>query len=160
MVARVAGISVKDLWVGMQSPCADWERDWTRKAIQPVSKSLVYDGAWPMLHTRMVRMVAACLRNYLDARILTFDSIINADERPDPTFLLAIPDFWSKDLKRPDWQMSKVFALVQDRWFLGRKIVLHVGSMQALHITYPEIASFLNSQFDVRTYNPKAEIKE
>ena len=99
--AAQAGVPVLMLMDSAHQYCGQIELDWVSQLRQPETLCLTYaqrHGRGPKdVITRMQAIACACLRNYMDARVLTAQTLIqahHAGELPEPRVLL-VPDFWA-----------------------------------------------------------------
>jgi hypothetical protein len=119
--------------------CGEVEQDWVRGIRKHASNriaGLAFIGS-KNVADRMGAIVGACLRNYIDARIITVQELLRSmkdGDAEDPTVLL-IPNFFigkqsGGDL--PTWQVSQLLGLLYQRFFDNRLTVIYVQDMNAL----------------------------
>ncbi len=102
-LAKVARIPPQMVYEPLGKYCSGAEKLWL-KTLRIHPEQGIY-GLWykvpsgvdeKTIPVRMQAMAAACLRNYIDARVMTMPEVVNAlskDTMPEPTVLL-IPNFW------------------------------------------------------------------
>jgi hypothetical protein len=89
----------------------------------------------------MMAMAAALLRNYIDARVITVQTLLEASEHhheiPDPTVLL-IPNLFVRQGGKgiPSWKMSLIYDLLLSRFTAGRVTVAYVEDMNLMAADY------------------------
>ena len=100
-----------------------------------------------------MRMAAACLRNYISAKVMTVQEVISAlkvDEIPSAT-VLFIPNFHfgqSNAGKVPQWQISLLLGILYQRQKEGLQTVTYVSDMDAMAQEYgPSIATHIADNF-------------
>lgn len=145
-LARAANIPVQTVWTSMVGVCThaeiEYVRGLRRKSLDGVS-GLVYLGASPSLPmtNRMMAMAGACLRNYIDARVMTLDDLLQGlklGSLGTPTVLL-VPNFFVgvKDGgKVAEWQISGLLSMLYSRQAEGLQTVLYVKSLTELSSAY------------------------
>ena len=145
-VTRAANVPVGCLDVSMaETNTADeieYVRTIRRKASEGVYGLVIVSNKPKFPPTnRMVGIAAACLRNYIDARVMTLDEVlqnVKKGDMPSPTVLL-IPNFFispSEGGKIADWQISGLLSLLYDRQVSGKQTVLYCQSLTALEQAY------------------------
>lgn len=145
-LARAANVPVGCLDVSMVDANTEAEIAYVkalrRKAGEGVY-GMVCTGKKPKLPmtNRFIGITAACLRNYIEARIMTLDEVLQSVKRgamPSPTVLL-VPNFFitpSDGGKIADWQVSGLLSMLYDRQVAGKQTFLYVQSMAALEQAY------------------------
>jgi len=101
-LAKVAHIPEHLVYKPLSGFCTPEEVEWVR-GVRSHPENGCY-GMWysvmsesPTIMERMQAIAAACLRNFIDARVMSMQEVINAlssDTMPEPTVLL-IPNFWT-----------------------------------------------------------------
>lgn len=124
--------------------CIGGELDWlTHFPInQREGRGLVLLGKHtPPPDIKMMAMAAALLRNYIDARVVTVQTLLEAyeshNEVPDPTVLL-IPNLYVRQGGKglPSWKMQMIYDLLLSRFTAGKVTVVYVEDMKALAAEY------------------------
>ncbi len=125
-----------------------------RSAAQKGLYGLVYHGkeTKPVM-TRMMAVAGACLRNFLDAKVMTIQELladIKAGEPPDATALL-VPNFFierAEGGRIADWHIAELLGVLYARMARGQQTFLYVSDFDALRKTYGDpIASHLQTHF-------------
>lgn len=148
-VAELAAIPPKMVYSRLSQYCTGDDLTWVRglkKGDQP--QGLVYIGKYTIpVEDKMMAITGACLRNFIDARMMPVQEVISrlkSDDMPHPTVLL-IPNFCLEKGEGGDiaqWHISSLLGLLYTRMTKNLKTVLYVGSLSALEKNYGE--SFRN----------------
>lgn len=124
--------------------CAPEELEWLRnfRIHQAEGKGLLLTGAHsPSVEQKMMAMTAALLRNFIDARVLSINRVIECLEEgsaPDASVLL-IPNFHRKHAEGrvfQAWKIQAVYDLLLSRLAQGKINVLYVESMSDMAKEY------------------------
>lgn len=144
-VASVANIPKTMIHRTMKDYCTPEEIDWVRhirnRGGDKVSLAYVGDSGDTPIESRMMAMTGACLRNFIDARLMTLQEVINLlkeDAMPEPTVLM-IPNFFiGKDDggQIASWEVSSLLGLLISRLSAGKVTVLYVQSLKQLEAQY------------------------
>lgn len=141
-VVEVAGIPAKFVWTKLSSFCGKEEIAWLRTLRSSEQDGLAYTGKLNNpVEDKMMAMVGACLRNYIDARLMSVQDVIQLTkdgDMPSPTVLL-IPNFCVDKAEGGDiaqWQTSSLLGLLYTRASKGQKTVLYASSLAALEKNY------------------------
>lgn len=141
-VTEVAGIPKEMVWSRMVEYCVPDEIAWVKNMRTSKDHGLAYVGAQEKaISQKMFAVVGACLRNYIDARIMSVQEVLSRlknDVMPQPTVLL-IPNFSmikgnGGDI--PQWQVSSLLGLLYTRLARGLKTVVYIESMEELDKFY------------------------
>jgi len=159
-IAREANVPVGCLEVPMKSTCTDAEIEYVKALRRKASENkygLVYMGdkpTYPMTN-RMIAITAACLRNYIEARVMTLDEVlqnVKKGDMPSPTVLL-IPNFHvgnSEGGKIADWQVSGLLSMLYDRQVSGKQTFLYVRSLKGIQTAYGDVfAQHILANFEI-----------
>lgn len=147
-IAERAGIPPHFVWSKLSAYCTEEDVQWVRAMRKGTQHGLAYVGGKGKkfnvpVEDKMMAITGACLRNYIDARMMAVQEVIAAlkeDAMPRPTVLL-IPNFC---LDRGDggniaqWEISSLLGLLYTRLAQNLKTVIYLGSMQALEANYGE----------------------
>lgn len=143
-VSEIAGIPSYFVWSKLSEFCSTEDVAWVKGIRKGKDHGLVYVGTFETpIEDRMMAIAGACLRNYIDARMMSVQEVINrlkGDTMPQPTVLL-IPNFCLSKADGGDipvWQTSSLLGLLYTRLARGLKTVMYVGSMETLQHTYGE----------------------
>ena len=134
-LVRQAGITEKYVWHSMHKYCTSDEVDYIMGIKQEDSPlGLYYVGKFktPVIE-RMMSMAGACLRNYLNAKVMTVYDILECLKEgtmPSPTVLL-IPDFFEGG-SVPEWKRTGLLSMLYKREQQGRKTILYVANKKEL----------------------------
>lgn len=137
-----AGIPPKFVWAPLSQYCQSDDLAWVRSIRDDETAGLAYIGKTnPTVETKMMAITGACMRNYIDARLMTVQDVLSrlkADNMPSPTVLL-VPNFCLDKAEGgdiPSWQVSSLLGLLYGRMAKGLKTVLYCGSLAALEKSY------------------------
>lgn len=141
---ETAGIVPAMVWSRMAEYCTEEEIEWVRRMRQDKTNGMVYVGSPNVpVEDKMMAIAGACLRNYIDARVMPVQDVIarlRADTMPHPTVLL-IPNFCIEKGEGGDiaqWHISSLLGLLYSRLAKNLKTVLYVGSWASLEKNYGE----------------------
>ena len=144
---RTAGIPEHFVWTSIHQYCGEDEIDY----VLSIKKSLherdgevigmVYvgnvDGA--PVNERMMSIAGVCLRNYINAKVMTVQKILEAiksGNMPANVSVLLIPNFYDKDAQIAKWQVPELLGMLYDRQQQGKHTILHVSNMKELKAEY------------------------
>lgn len=148
--ARVANIPVHFVWAKLSDYCTEEDLNWVRRMRAGKDTGLVYVGYQKQnkktdvpvtIESRMMAITGALLRNYIDARVMPLQSVLNHlqnETMPSPTVLL-IPNFFlsSNDGgKIAPWDISSLLGLLYTRMAQDLKTVLYVSDFKELEKQY------------------------
>lgn len=141
-ITRHAGVPVSAVWSHLSQYCAGPDYEWVRNMRASEDAGLMFVGKKPVpVEDKMMAIAGACLRNYLDARVMSVQEVLKSlkdNTMPSPTLLL-IPNFCHEkdnggDI--PTWESSNLLGLLLQRQNAGKKTVLHCSSLQTLEKAY------------------------
>ena len=143
-VLRQAGIPQEYVWTSIREFCSDEEIDFVaslKKDDCPIG--MVYMGEFnkPAVNERMMAITGACLRNYINAKVMTVQDVLGAlktGSMPSPTVLL-IPNFFmgkGSGGHIADWEKSDLLGLLYKRHQEGKKTVIYVSDKKDLAKEY------------------------
>lgn len=108
----------------------------------------LYRGTYPGLviegkansEERCMSIAGALLRNFIDARVVTLSTLLDAAEGgtvPDPTVML-IPNLYVSSYGKtlPAWKVNAVYDLLLRRWTSEKPTVVVVESLKGLAAAY------------------------
>lgn len=138
-----AGILPHMLWSKLSDYCSEEEISWVRAIRKQDTRPglLLMGKSTVSVESRMMAMTGACLRNYIDARLLTVQDVLallKTDTMVSPTVLM-IPNFCLDKGNGGDiatWQVSALLGLLVSRLTKGLRTVLYASSMQAVEMNY------------------------
>lgn len=144
-VCTTAGIQGHFLYESMTKYCGPVEIDWVKKfwtyKAQGVSGLLLHGIARP--DTRCQSIAAALVRNYVDARVIPLntliDSTMNGGHPPSPTVLLLPNLFMSAMGKNiPAWRVQAMYDVLLERSTKAKPTVVYVEDLKGLVTVYGE----------------------
>lgn len=157
-VCTTAGVQGHFLYESMTHYCGATEVDWIKKfwtyKAQGVS-GLVLHGV-PRPDTRCQSMAAALVRNYVDARVIPLNTVIdgtqNGNVLPNPTVLL-IPNLFMSAMGKnlPAWRVQAVYDVLLERSIKGKPTVVYVEDLNGLVAVYGEPFRDFLSRFRIVT---------
>lgn len=146
-VCTTAGIQGHFLYESMKKYCGSIEVDWVKKFWMHKAAGtpgLALIGV-SRPDTRCQSIAAALVRNYVDARVIPLnsllDSLMNGGHAPSPTVLL-IPNLFmtamgsSKNI--PAWRIQAMYDLLLERSTKSKPTVVYVENMKGLVGVYGE----------------------
>lgn len=127
-VCQRAGISERHLHESMKEACGPAEVAFVQATKTSTAPGMMLYG--PRALDRCMYMAGAYVRNFIDARVMTLEQMVEGDA--ECTVLLC-PNFYTTTTAKgfPQWKQQKLFDLLVDRYKSGKKTVLwaesHVG---------------------------------
>ena len=143
-ICRVANVPVTMLEKSATEYCKDPELQYLRKypRYQREGKGLLLTGLHkPGADTKMQAMTCTFLRNFIDARVLTVQHLLDEHEEagifPDPTVLL-IPNLFVVQTGKAltAWMTQLLYDLLLSRHVAGRMTIAYVEDMDGLGKVY------------------------
>jgi hypothetical protein len=137
--------------------CTEAEIDYTKAIKRMAAKGnygLIYTGkeTSPVI-TRMMAVAGACLRNFVDAKVVTLQELlsdIKEGNHPEARVLL-IPNFFINRAdggKIAEWHIPELLHLLYSRMMKGQQTFLYVSDFDALRKNYGDpIANHLEKSF-------------
>lgn len=160
-VARGANIPLPMTWARVADYCSDGEiaylRTIRRQAARKGRYGLVLTGQEPGVSpfNRFTAVAGACLRNYLNARVVTLQELLDAikvGSVPEPSVLLT-PNFFvgqSRGGRIAEWQTQGLLSLLYRRQSQGLQTFLYVSDLDELAAAYgPAFARHLRDNYCV-----------
>lgn len=146
-ICRRANVPKKMLDQSAKEYCSGTELQWLTRFpfYQRKNQGLVLLGKHtPGPDIKMMAMASALLRNYVDARLLTVQGLLqdyeNGGVAPDPT-VLFVPNLFVRQGGKglPSWKMQLVYDLLLSRFTSGRISVLYVEDLGAMAAEYGQL---------------------
>lgn len=144
--AHHAGIQPHYIWTAMDGFCNPAEILWIRK-FHEQEKDLILLGKNPIpaSDVRMSAMAGALIRNYINAKVMTLNSFLDAvtaGNTPKQTCLF-IPNFFidkgalfASSNALPAWRLNLLFDGLMHRSMEGLKTIIYVTDMAAMQKDY------------------------
>ena len=139
-----------------QFDCSSDEIDYVRAIKRQAAAGhygLVYTGDGSTVLTRMMGVAGACVRNFVDAKLMTIQELlakIKEGDVPDASVLL-VPNFFiakSEGGHIAAWNIAELLGVLFARMAKGQQTFLYVSDFKALRMTYGEaIADHLENHF-------------
>lgn len=115
-----------------------------RRQADAGSYGLVYVGkeTKPVM-TRMMGVAGACLRNFVEAKVITLQELLSdlKEGSPPDVSVLLVPNFFvakSEGGRIAEWHIAELLGLLYARMAKGQQTFLYVSDMEALRKTYGE----------------------
>lgn len=152
-----AGIPPKYVWTSLASYCSEKDIQWVRRMRSGEDQGLIYTGTNYSIpvEDKMMAIAGACLRNYINAKMLPVRSIISGlqnDTLPSPTVML-VPNFCmpkSDGSSVAPWESASLLGWLYSRLAQSKKTVLYVGDMNTLEDVYGEaMARHLKAHYTI-----------
>lgn len=157
-VCTTAGIQGHFLYESMTKYCGPKEVEWVKKfwtyKAEGVAGLLLQGVSRP--DTRCQSIAAALIRNYIDARVIPLNQLIdstqNENKVPSPTVLL-IPNLFMLALGKnlPAWRIQAIYDVLLERSTKSKPTVAYVEDMKGLVGLYGEPFHDFLSRFVVVT---------
>lgn len=157
-VCTTAGIQGHFLYESMTKHCGPVEVDWVKKFWHYKAQGvpgLVLQGV-TRPDTRCQSIAAALVRNYVDARVIPLnsllDSTMNGNHPPSPTVLLVPNLFMSAMGKNiPAWRVQTMYDLLLERATKSKPTVVYIEDLKGLVGIYGEPFRDFLSRFTLVT---------
>jgi len=150
-VVQQAGINETYVWTSMRKHCGSDEVKYVSNIKLHAEREdpifgMAYVGkiSGSAVNDRMMAIAGACLRSYINAKVMTLQEVIDAMKSglmPSPTVLL-IPNFF---LGRgdgghiADWEVSSLIGLLYKRQQEGKQTVLYVSDWAGMKAQYGQV---------------------
>lgn len=151
-VVRQAGITESYLWTTATDYLDEDELKFVYDLTEddcPLGMAYYGDISGSPVNERMMAIAGACLRNYINAKVMTIYDVLAAlkeGDMPSPTVLL-IPDFYDGGTV-PDWQKNGLLGLLYKREQQGKKTVVYVRNKKGLAKEYGKpVADHIHTKF-------------
>ncbi len=116
---------------------------------------LVYTGKedGSSVITRMMAIAGACLRNFVDAKVMTIQELLSElkEGTPPEVSVLLVPNFFisrAEGGKIADWHIAELLGLLYSRMATGKQTLLYVSDFEALRKAYGDpMATHLEQHF-------------
>lgn len=160
--AAQANVPTRMVRESAKTVCSKDELDWLANLRQHMASDkcgavmLRHGDQVAPIETRMMAMTAACLRNFIDARFATVQSLLMTMKSGGQVggHVLFIPNFYMDRQSAGDavatWQRGQLLDLLYTRQSAGDYTVVYVGNMDTLEKDYgKQIAEYLSANFDI-----------
>jgi hypothetical protein len=150
-IALDAGIPKRWIWTPVADVLEDHEVEWLRTFRRQEKAGRAYIGLsfTPDLETRMAAMAGALVRNFIRARVMTANQVIDAlaDKAMPHLTCLLIPNLYAES-GQPQWRVNLLHDLLIDRRNRELQTVVGVTSVKDLERDYgASMASFIKSHY-------------
>ncbi len=139
-IAMRANVPVGCIKEPMDMYCENREVQWVKSLRQHIdgdAAGLCYVGFFEGgVGMRMAAIAGACIRNYIDARLVPVNDLMKRESDVDPLAptVLLIPDFFTGPA--PQWRASVLMAALVNRHAHGKLTVLYVSDLASLKAVY------------------------
>jgi hypothetical protein len=157
-ICTTAGIQGHFLYESMTKHCGSVEVEWVKKfwhyKAQGVPGLMLLGVARP--DTRCQSIAAALVRNYVDARVIPLntliDSTMNGSSPPSPTVML-IPNLYMLAMSKhvPAWRVQAVYDVLLERSTKSKPTIAYVEDLKGLASVYGEPFRDFLSRFMIAT---------
>jgi hypothetical protein len=141
-ISRTAGIPRRFIESSMQGVCDDQEIDWVRGYRHHVEKG-VYGYCFEGVDhaTKMMSMCGALVRNFIDARLMTLNTLIEMLRTNEPIncSALFVPSFHRTTKQGSGvtpFQINLLWQLLEERMLTERQTVVGVQSIAQMRQDY------------------------
>lgn len=151
VVIQQAGIPEPYVWTSMRKHCGEHEVAYVHAIKEHAEQDnpvfgMVYLGNVKdsPINDRMMSIAGACLRNYINAKVMTVQEVLLAmkeQNMPSPTVLL-IPNFFlsrSDGGRIAEWEVSSLIGLLYKRQQESKQTVLYVGDWDGMKAEYGQV---------------------
>jgi hypothetical protein len=115
---------------------------------------MVYHGKETLpVTTRMMAIAGACLRNFVDAKVMVLQDLLShlKEGNPPEERVLLIPNFFINRAdggKIAEWHIAELLGLLYSRMTKGQQTFLYVSDFESLQKTYGDpMALHLQNNF-------------
>ena len=152
-VCSVAGVQIRYLHESMSQHCGPVELDWVRRFRLYESSGvpgLLLCGS-PNPDQRCQAIGAALVRNYIDARVMPLNTVLETVEKGgDMTqpHVLLIPNLYvsARGVALPAWKVQILYDVLLSRAVQSRSSVVYIESLEGLVTAYGKpLADHLNT---------------
>lgn len=143
-LTRKAGIPAHYVWSRLADFCTEEEIAWVRKMRTDDDHGLIITSSSVSIpvECKMMAMVGAFLRNYINARMLSVQEVLTLVKSPGttPPTVALVPNFSmpKAEASVAPWESASLLSWLYSRLVDGQKTVLFVGSMKTLEEVYGE----------------------
>jgi hypothetical protein len=154
-VCEIANVPEQYVRRSMRGVCRDKEIEWVRSF--PITREeglagLVIEGV-AHTQTRCMAITGTLVRNFIDARIMSVNAVVDDHDAAVVPSALVIPNLYikTKDTKSAlsPWQVQKVYDVLITRFSANKPTVICVENMQGLRTDYGNaFAEHLQEHFE------------
>lgn len=150
-ISAQAGVQQEFIYTSAHKFCTEKEVTQFKNMVQGSKPGLVFEDK-DNVEWRMMALAGFCIRNYIDARVITMHRAIarHTDHADGPTVLL-IPNFFVASLGKgnlPAWQVQLLMDLLYDRHSKSLKTVVAVSNKKKLADEYGiQVCDYLDMHF-------------
>lgn len=160
--ARDAGIPVSWLWTSAAGRVSPQEEQWVigfRHHKLNRRGGMLLHGRKPKLpiEDRMSALVAVLTRNFVHARLMTLNQVLESVRDGDPPMMsgLFIPNFFVPNTpaaqgQSQEWRVAIIYDLLLSRQQAGLQTVIYAASLAELEVAYgASLYAHLDTFYDV-----------
>lgn len=148
-ICDIAGIPDHFVFTKFSTYCGEEEKEWLRdiRHPEPNKAGLVYTGSIDSINNRMMAIAGCCLRNFIDARVMTVQDVLLHEKQKELNRpkLVLVPNFFlakSGGGNIATWEISALLGWLYHRYAKELQTVLYVADMKLLANEYGQ--SFAN----------------
>ncbi len=145
-VIRQANIPERFVWTSIHEYCNEDEIDYVATLADKNAEAIgmVYVGniEGASVNDRMMAIAGTCLRNYINAKVMTVQDVIHAlknDSMPSNVSVLLIPNFFIGKKEGghiADWEISALLGMLYKRQQEEKQTIIYVSDKKALEAEY------------------------
>ena len=141
-ITQVAGVQGMFLHKSMKDYCGDGEVDWVKKFRQyredGIPGLLLHGVEAP--DSKCQAITAALLRNYIDARVVPVNRLLDEKVAPPSPTVLVIPNLYVSALSSgkslPSWRIQALYDLLLERSIQNKPTVAYVEDLKGVEALY------------------------
>jgi hypothetical protein len=139
-ICEVANVPRHHVEVSMKNYCRDDQVEWVSTYLERKKKGeggLVLSG-WTDSEIRCYAIAGAFLRSYIDARVYSFNEVIDSPDKSSSATVLLIPNFFNTNYGKQlaSWQLGVLHDVLVRRLSASKMTVLGVSSVEEMISTY------------------------
>lgn len=147
-ISRRTGIHSSFITDSMRRWCDDEEIQWVLNLRLALADGeitgLAYIGKITRVMDRMQAIGGACIRNFIEARVVPIEDLVDYDH--SNVSVLLVPDFYTGDI--PTWKRTKLLSMLLGRHAARQATVIYVSNGQAMKRDYGEpLTNHVNETF-------------
>lgn len=142
LFTHIANIQPKYIWSSLKDYCKSNDLEWVKTIKLQDTTGMYYSGKCHQpVEDVMSAIAGAMLRNYIDARMMTLQEVINHlkdNDMPAPTVLL-IPNFYlsaNNGGKVATWEVSDLLGMLLQRMSQNLKTIIYINDVKGMEKEY------------------------
>ncbi len=153
-IVRRAAVPLEAVCTPLSRYCGEQEIEWVKQIKKHIAAGkfgAMYHGDQPQIERRMMWIAGACIRNFIDARVVSLLDVLQGVKSGDdstPTITL-VPNFYVEGLELAKWQVQQLHDWLISRMIENKVTIVYVENRIALQKAYgSQIANHL-TQYEV-----------